>query len=65
MADVPKTITLAFDGYWREPKMSSLPAEAGIYCVYTCTYNADAKPKPTVSIAKLVYIVSPEAFEGA
>jgi hypothetical protein len=37
MADVPKTITLAFDGYWREPKMSSLPAEAGIYCVYTCT----------------------------
>ena len=25
MADIPKTITLAFDGYWREPKMSSLP----------------------------------------
>ncbi len=64
MADIPKTITLAFDGYWREPKMSSLPAEAGIYCVYTCTYNADAKPKPTVSIAKLVYIGESGGIRG-
>ena len=57
MADVPKTIDLAFDaGYFREPNVESLPAKAGVYCVYSCTYNADAKPKPTVSIAKLVYI---------
>jgi hypothetical protein len=49
MADVPKTIALAFDAYWREPKMSSQPAEAGIYCVYTCTYNRDAKPKPLMA----------------
>jgi hypothetical protein len=39
MADVPKTIGLAFNRYWREPKMTSLPARAGIYCVYTCKYN--------------------------
>lgn len=56
MADVPKTIPLVFDGYWREPAMSGLPASTGVYCVYTCTYNKDARPKPTVSIAKLVYI---------
>jgi hypothetical protein len=56
MADVPKTIELDFDGYWREPNVSSLPASAGVYCVYTCTYNKDAKPKPTVSVVKLAYI---------
>jgi hypothetical protein len=54
--DVPTTIDLTFGGYWREPNVSGLPAGAGIYCVYTCTYNNDAQPKPTVSIAKLVYI---------
>ena len=57
MADVPKTIEVAFNsGYWRELKVSGLPASGGVYCVYTCTYNKDAKPKPTVSIVKLVYI---------
>ncbi len=64
MADVPKTIALTFDGYWREPKMSNLPAEAGVYCVYTCTYNENAKPKPTVSIAKLVYIGESGGIRG-
>jgi excinuclease UvrABC nuclease subunit len=56
MDDVPKTTALAFDGYWREPAVSGLPASAGVYCVYTCTYNKNVKPNPTVSIAKLVYI---------
>ncbi len=56
MADVPKTIQLDFDGYWPEPNVSGLPASAGVYCVYTCTYNKGAKPTPTVSIAKLIYI---------
>lgn len=57
MADVPMTIDVGFDsGYYREPNVGSLPAKAGVYCVYTCTYNRDDKPKPTVSIAKLVYI---------
>lgn len=64
MADVAKTIALTFDGYRREPKVSSLPAEAGIYCVYTCTYNEDAKPKPTVTIAKLVYIGESRGIRG-
>ena len=57
MADAPMTIEVAFDsGYFREPNVSGLPAKAGVYCVYTCTYNKDNKPKPTVTIAKLVYI---------
>lgn len=56
VADVAMTIQLDFDGYWWEPNANSLPSSAGVYCVYTCTYNANVKPKPTVSIAKLVYI---------
>jgi hypothetical protein len=55
-SDVPATISLEFDGYWLEPKIGSIPKHAGIYCVYACTYNADDKPKPTVSIKKLLYI---------
>jgi excinuclease UvrABC nuclease subunit len=50
------TIELVFDGYWRQKKVESVPTHAGVYCVYTCTYNKDAKPKPTVSVNKLVYI---------
>ena len=57
MADAPMTIEVAFDpGYYREPNVSGLLAKAGVYCVYTCTYNKDNKPKPTVTIARLVYI---------
>jgi hypothetical protein len=56
VADVAKTIQLDFDGYWREPNVSGLPASAGVYCVYTCIFNKVTKPRPTVSIAKLVYI---------
>ena len=55
-SDVPVTIQLAFDGYWRQKNVGSIPTHAGVYCVYTCTYNKDAKPKPTVSVDKLVYI---------
>lgn len=51
--DVPLTIALDFDGYWREPAISGLPASGGVYCVYTCTYQQETK---TVSIARLVYI---------
>ena len=54
--DVPTSITLEFDGYWREPAITGLPEGAGVYCVYACTYNDDDKPKPTVSISKLLYI---------
>jgi excinuclease UvrABC nuclease subunit len=57
MADKATMITVPFDsGYFREPNVASLPTGAGVYSVYTCTYNKDDKPKPTVSVAKLVYI---------
>lgn len=48
-----KAISLTFNGYWREPAISSLPAESGVYCVYTCTHN---KVEKTVSLKKLIYI---------
>lgn len=48
-----KTISLNFGGYWREVAISGLPAESGVYCVYTCVYNKENK---TVSLKKLIYI---------
>jgi hypothetical protein len=42
-----------FDGYWREPNISGIPAQSGVYCVYACTYDASAR---TVSIRFLIYI---------
>lgn len=54
--DIPVTIQLAFDGYWLQSKVDSIPAHAGVYCVYTCTYNKEVRSKPTVSLDKLVYI---------
>ena len=48
-----KSYTLNFDGYWRAPNVSGLPASSGIYCVYACTHNVQKK---TVSIRKLLYI---------
>ena len=51
MAD--KSYSINFDGYWREPNINGLPTEAGIYCVYACTYDSQ---EGTVSISKLLYI---------
>jgi len=48
-----KTIPIKFDGYWRAVNRSGLPAESGVYCVYTCTHN---KTEGTVTLHKLVYI---------
>lgn len=48
-----KTISLEFDGYWREVNKGSVPAKSGIYCVYACTYN---KNESTVSIRELIYV---------
>lgn len=48
-----KTISLDFDGYWREDNKCYIPAESGIYAVYACTYHKDQK---TVSLRELVYI---------
>jgi excinuclease UvrABC nuclease subunit len=44
------TISLEFKGYWTKRK--SLPAAAGVYCVYCCV---DQNEK-TVQIRKLLYI---------
>jgi len=48
-----QTYAIEFDGYWREPNKSSVPALSGIYCVYACTHNTQAN---TVSVRKLIYI---------
>lgn len=48
-----KTITVEFDGYWRDENKGSLPAKSGVYCVYECTHNVVEK---TVSIHRLIYI---------
>ncbi len=48
-----KTISLTFDGYWREKNIGGIPKESGIYCVYECTHNTQEN---TVSISKLIYI---------
>ena len=48
-----KSYTLEFDGYWREPNWSALPAASGVYCIYACTYDSDEK---TVSIKRLLYV---------
>lgn len=55
---VAKTINLTFDGYWREEHKDSIPADSGIYLVYSCKYNAPTKEgeNGTVDLTKLIYI---------
>lgn len=48
-----QSYAIEFDGYWREPNKGSIPAKSGIYCVYSCLYDASAK---TVDLKKLIYI---------
>ena len=48
-----KTYQLNFDGYWREPAISHLPAKSGIYGVYACVHN---RAKGTVTLNRLIYI---------
>ena len=48
-----KTISIEFNGYWRDENKSGLPNKSGIYCVYECTHNVSQK---TVTIHKLIYI---------
>lgn len=48
-----KTISLNFDGYWREINKGGVPAESGVYCVYACTYNQN---EGTVSLRELMYV---------
>jgi len=48
-----KNYDLNFDGYWRVPAIGSMPAQSGIYCVYACIHDANAK---TVDLKRLLYI---------
>jgi len=48
-----KTISLDFEGYWREVNKGRVPAKSGIYLVYVCKHNEEKK---TVSLDKLIYI---------
>src|SRR5258707_15656035 len=48
-----KSYSPTFDGYWREPKIGSLPAKSGIYCAYACTFDPTAG---TVDLKRLLYI---------
>lgn len=48
-----QTYSINFDGYWRDQNKSGIPDKSGIYCVYSCNYNAGEK---TVSLKKLIYI---------
>jgi hypothetical protein len=48
-----KTISLEFDGYWREVNKASIPERAGVYLVYVCGYDPSEKG---VTLDNLVYI---------
>jgi len=48
-----KTISVKFDGYWRDEKKGVIPEKSGVYCVYECTHNVQGK---TISIHKLIYV---------
>lgn len=48
-----KSYALAFEGYWREPNVSGIPAKSGIYGVYACTFDSNQN---TVSLRRLLYI---------
>jgi hypothetical protein len=48
-----KSYALTFDGYWREAKISGLPAKSGIYGVYACVHDATGN---TVTLNRLLYI---------
>jgi len=48
-----KSYALNFDGYWREPNISGMPAQSGVYGVYAATYNA---AQGTVTLNRLIYI---------
>jgi len=48
-----KEINLTFAGYWREPAISGLPDESGVYCVYTCTHDKESKK---LSLKRIIYI---------
>jgi hypothetical protein len=51
------SLSVEFEGYWREKRKGGIPAGPGLYCVYTCLYSGR---KQTCSPQKLVYIGASE-----
>ena len=54
-----KTITLKFDGYWRDVNRGGkygVPNQSGIYLVYRCIKNVKPDGKTTVTLKELIYI---------
>jgi hypothetical protein len=51
--EMAKTISLKFDGYWREQSRGGIPSKSGIYVVYEGTYKPQSD---TVSLQKIIYI---------
>ena len=48
-----QTFNQDFKGYRRESKISTLPADSGVYGVYRCIFNMD---RETVTLNELIYI---------
>lgn len=48
-----KTISLAFNGYWRESNISGIPKKSGVYVVYECVYNQQTNK---VDLKNIIYI---------
>jgi len=48
-----KSFNINIDGYWRDEHKASIPQHSGIYFVYACEFDKNAK---TVSLKKLIYI---------
>jgi hypothetical protein len=48
-----RTISLNFEGYWREENKGGVPAKSGIYLVYVCRHNVS---QGTVTLDELIYI---------
>lgn len=48
-----KAISLEFNGYWRDTNKAGVPAQAGVYAVYTGRYNTR---EDAVALLRLVYI---------
>ena len=44
---------LQFNGYWLDSIIHEIPAESGVYCVYTCTIDSE---QDTVLLNELIFI---------
>lgn len=48
-----KTISLTYQGYWREPNFKSAPQYSGVYTFIECRYNPVSD---SVTLVKILYI---------